>query len=490
MPRSDLEVLDGSGAVSLGRPALPLPPREPVVLAAAEATSAHLDPRHREPRDGGVGRPARLHLRALPGTVRDRARAFRVLPAGRCRGWPNRHARQSRLSHLRGDGGDEGQGARGRPPLRLAHGPHLAGARRVVRAGRHALAGGHAVRAARAAPVALVDELRGAAGRPVHRGRHARRGDRPIRPRAARARRRPPAPGGPGIAHGPRDHDALDRPDGNEGDPGRGATLAAVAALGFEEFLQQGAALGAEHTAPRRDAMVRTAVIEQPMPRLDGAGLRIQRAVDDARETGLDDGPTAHRARLERRVERGAREPVVAGLPGGLAQGENLGVSGGVAEGDRRVVRLPDDHVVEDDQGAHGDLAAREADTRLGERRPHECFSVQLLRAQGLSTTVVWSTTTVGPASRVRERRSSSSRTSAVVDSSAPRRLPSDAFAIMTTAIRAITAIPAPTMIRTSCGSIASARAGRTTTAVSTTSSTMHTNRLKVTRASLVESGA
>src|SRR5438093_886950 len=80
---------------------------------------------------------------------------------------------------------------------------------------------------------------------------------------------------------------------------GRGPPLAAVAALGFEEFLQQGAALGAEHTAPRRDAMIRTAVIEQPMPRLDGASLRIQRAVDDARETGLDDGATAHRARLE-----------------------------------------------------------------------------------------------------------------------------------------------------------------------------------------------
>ena len=117
------------------------------------------------------------------------------------------------------------------------------------------------------------------------------------------------------------------------------------------------------------------------MPRLDGAGLRIQRAVDDARETSLDDGSTAHRARLERRVERGAREPVVAGLAGGLAQGENFGVGGRVAEGDRRVVRLPDDHVIEDDESAHGDLARREADARLGERRAHECFGVQLLRS-------------------------------------------------------------------------------------------------------------
>ena len=128
------------GPVPLGGAALPLPPREPVVPAAAEAASADLGARHREPGDGGVGRPARLHLRAVPGAVRHRARAVRLLPPGRGRGRPHGHARQPRLPHLRRHRRHEGQGARGRPPLRLAHGPDAARPGRVLLAARHALA--------------------------------------------------------------------------------------------------------------------------------------------------------------------------------------------------------------------------------------------------------------------------------------------------------------------------------------------------------------
>src|SRR5262249_15374781 len=169
----------------------PFPPRDPGALAVAEAASADLDPRYRQPGDGGVGRAPRLHLRAVPGALRDRARAVRVLPPRRGRSRAHGDAGQPGLPDLRCHGRDEGQGARGRTPLRLAHGADLAGARRVVRAGRHALARRIAIRAARAASVAGNAELRGAGGRPVHRRRDARRGDRALRPRAARARGRP-----------------------------------------------------------------------------------------------------------------------------------------------------------------------------------------------------------------------------------------------------------------------------------------------------------
>ena len=124
---------------------------------------------------------ARLHLRAVPRAVRHRARAVRLLPAGRGGGRPHRDARQPRLPDLRRHRGHAGQGARGRPALRLAHGPDPARRRRVLLAGGHALARGQAVRAARAAALAGEDELRGAGGRALHHRRHARRGGRPLR---------------------------------------------------------------------------------------------------------------------------------------------------------------------------------------------------------------------------------------------------------------------------------------------------------------------
>jgi hypothetical protein len=40
-------------------------------------------------------------------------------------------------------------------------------------------------------------------------------------------------------------------------------------------------------------------------------------------------------------------------------------------------VRLPDDHVVQDNDRADRYLARREAGARFGERRPHESFGVQ-----------------------------------------------------------------------------------------------------------------
>ena len=126
----------------------------PVVPAAPEAAPADLDSGHREPRDGDLGRAARLHLRAVPGAVRDRARAVRLLPAGRRRGRAHGDAGQPRLPHLRRHGGHEGEGPRGRTALRVAHGPDAARARGVHGSGRHALAGRRPVRAARAAALA------------------------------------------------------------------------------------------------------------------------------------------------------------------------------------------------------------------------------------------------------------------------------------------------------------------------------------------------
>src|SRR2546427_358625 len=232
------------------------------VLARTTRRGEDLAARQNPPIQGeppGVGRPPRLHLRAVPGAVRDRARAVRVLSPGRRRGRPDRDRRQPRLSHLRRHGGDQGEGHRGRTALRLAHGADAARADRVLRAGGDALAGGDAVRAARAAAVAGDDELPGAAGRSVHRRRHARRGDRPVHARPARAGGRPPPPGGSGVAHGPPDDDALDRADGREGHPGGGGAVAAQPRLPSKNSLSR-----APHSAPSTPPCASTRWFRRP----------------------------------------------------------------------------------------------------------------------------------------------------------------------------------------------------------------------------------
>ena len=142
VPRPRAQVLDRSRAVPLGGQALPLPPRQSVVPAAAEAASADLGSGHGEPGDGDLGGAARLHVRAVPGALRHRPRAVRLLSPGRRRSRPHRHAGQPGLPHLRRHRGHAGQGARGGAPLRLAHGADPARADGVHVARRHALARG------------------------------------------------------------------------------------------------------------------------------------------------------------------------------------------------------------------------------------------------------------------------------------------------------------------------------------------------------------
>ena len=60
--RPDRQDLDDAGAVPLGGHALPASRRQSVGGAAAEAASAHLDPRRDQPRDDHMGSSARLSV--------------------------------------------------------------------------------------------------------------------------------------------------------------------------------------------------------------------------------------------------------------------------------------------------------------------------------------------------------------------------------------------------------------------------------------------
>ena len=94
---------------------------------------------------------------------------------------------------------------------------------------------------------------------------------------------------------------------------------------------------------------------------VDGAGFGVAAGVDEARETGLDEGAGAHGAGFEGDVHDAVEEtPVVDGLAS-LAHGDDFGVGGGVVLGFAAVEAGADDfgsrvgRVVED-EGADGDF--------------------------------------------------------------------------------------------------------------------------------------
>ena len=74
-------------------------------------------------------------------------------------------------------------------------------------------------------------------------------------------------------------------------------------------------------------------------------------------DAGVEGGPQAHQARLDRRVERGAGQAVVPGGGPGVPQRLDLGVGGGIVPADRRVTTQAHDPVAHDDHGPDGHFA-------------------------------------------------------------------------------------------------------------------------------------
>jgi hypothetical protein len=102
------------------------------------------------------------------------------------------------------------------------------------------------------------------------------------------------------------------------------------------------------------------------------AGLRIAGAEDDAGDARVHDRAGAHRAGLQRHVERAVRQPVVAAALAGIAQRHHLGMGGRVVAADGLVEAAADDLAVENHHGAHRHLAASRRLAREVERRAHE----------------------------------------------------------------------------------------------------------------------
>ena len=74
-------------------------------------------------------------------------------------------------------------------------------------------------------------------------------------------------------------------------------------APGLEELREDGAARFGQDVPGDADAVVQAGLVEQAEDRLDGAGLRVGRPVDEAVEARQDHRPRAHRARFQGHVE-------------------------------------------------------------------------------------------------------------------------------------------------------------------------------------------
>ena len=124
---------------------------------------------------------------------------------------------------------------------------------------------------------------------------------------------------------------------------------------------------------PRREdagddlgAMVEARIGEDVQDASRRPRLRVGGRVDHARDPREDDRPRAHRARLQRHVERALQHPPGAKRGGGLAQRQHLGVRGRVLAQLALVAAAPDHAtVVVHDDGPDRDVVMRHRRARL-----------------------------------------------------------------------------------------------------------------------------
>lgn len=152
----------------------------------------------------------------------------------------------------------------------------------------------------------------------------------------------------------------------------------------FEEVLEEGGAFVAEDAAVDFDGMVEFLVAEDVVDTADGACFFFPGSHDEGGNSGKEDSASAHEAGFEGDGEGAVVESPGAEVLGGLADGDDFGVGGGVSIGFAAVVADADDGAggVGDD-GADGDVVVGGSVVGLGEGLQHEVFVVGVAGAVG-----------------------------------------------------------------------------------------------------------
>jgi hypothetical protein len=140
---------------------------------------------------------------------------------------------------------------------------------------------------------------------------------------------------------------------------------------GAEEVAQQVPALALQHARGELDAVVQARVLDEVLQRAAHPGLRVARAEDQVGDPGEHDRAGAHRARLQRHVERAPEQAPVAGRLRGATDGDHLRVCRRVLQGVREVVPGRDQLAVAHDHRADRNLSDRLRAARLLDREAH-----------------------------------------------------------------------------------------------------------------------
>jgi len=117
--------------------------------------------------------------------------------------------------------------------------------------------------------------------------------------------------------------------------------------------------------------VVARGLAEDARPVLHAAALGVERAEVEPADAGERYGGGAHRARLQGDVEIGLRQPLRAQRRAGGADGQHLGVRGGVGQLARAVAGAGENLATGRDDGANRHLAAHRSSLSLGEGGEH-----------------------------------------------------------------------------------------------------------------------
>ncbi len=121
--------------------------------------------------------------------------------------------------------------------------------------------------------------------------------------------------------------------------------------------MQEGSGVFGEEAAGDFHLVIQLGACEQLEAGAESAALGVVSSIDEARYTRLDNRTSAHGAGLERDVQNGSGEAVVAQKPRGFTKHDDFSVSRGVIIANGAIAGARQNRIVLHEHGPDGDFA-------------------------------------------------------------------------------------------------------------------------------------